>query len=272
MEISLIKGHFTTAESIPSNAKKFVLEERQNSQEVVEKMEEEGGKKTSLFDIPVFIPVYNPITDMTEGPYTFLVRLYSGDLQISSGILTTFLGQGKLYDANGDGILNVLDIVLTMKFFTNEISPTPEQLARIDLNQNKVVDLLDVISIFRKVLSANQSPTPSPSPNIAYFVFSDTYGDEFVFQLTKPEKIEFARKILRGEETEKVHIMGTYIRNTATYNTEWNYSLVPESIDFFQNTIELCDASIHWLSNPENSLPNNFWCPWSSNLVREIQQ
>ena len=111
----------------------------------------------------------------------------------------------------------------------------------------------------------------------AYFRFTDHSGEpRFVIELTDPEKIAHARRILSGEEKEKVHVMGKIVKRPASYNPGWSYHLDPASIAFFADAIEVCDASIRYVEDHLDEvcgafLPGCTWCPWSSQLVDEVQ-
>ncbi|MET9504160.1 hemopexin repeat-containing protein [Streptomyces sp. NPDC006622] len=110
----------------------------------------------------------------------------------------------------------------------------------------------------------------------AYFAF--TYSpspEEFVFKLTDDAKIEEARKILRGEQKDKTHVMGRIRKQAVPYNPGWSYHLDPDSIQFFAMAIEVCDASIQYTEDHLDEacgafLPGCFWCPWGSTLLREV--
>jgi hypothetical protein len=109
----------------------------------------------------------------------------------------------------------------------------------------------------------------------ALFRFTDGEAD-FVFKLVESEKIAHARRILGGQEKTRVHVRGTLVKEAVDYNPKWSFHLQPESIDFFEIAIEVCDASINFveqnLSEIGNStLPNYYWCPWSSKLVEELR-
>src|SRR5690349_12176108 len=109
----------------------------------------------------------------------------------------------------------------------------------------------------------------------AYFEFRDEdKTDRFVIKLTDSAKIAHARAILAGTERERVHVQGTVVPERASYNPAWSYHLKPESIDFFFNAVEVCDAAIRYVEeNLEDVggafLPNAHWCPWHSRLTRE---
>ena len=69
--------------------------------------------------------------------------------------------------------------------------------------------------------------------------------------------------------------MGIIVKEQAGYNPAWSYHLDSETIQFFELAIEVCDASIRYVEEHLDEvggsfLPNNQWCPWSSELTREI--
>src|SRR5690348_9783958 len=78
----------------------------------------------------------------------------------------------------------------------------------------------------------------------AYFAFQCLpASQEFVFKLTEDAKIEEARKILRGEQKDKIHVIGRLVKRPASYNPGWSYHMDPATISFFEMAIEVCDAS-----------------------------
>lgn len=123
---------------------------------------------------------------------------------------------------------------------------------------------------------ATKSKTPQtapPSPE-AYFVFTDG-KDTFIFKLTDPKKIQEARDILSGKQKGKVHVAGTVVTKPAPYNQPWGYHLNPDTISFFENSVEVCDATIRYVEDHLAEvggafLPKNWWCPWTSRLVKEV--
>jgi hypothetical protein len=108
-----------------------------------------------------------------------------------------------------------------------------------------------------------------------YFAFTQPSGEEFVFELTEPDKVAHARRILSGEEKEQVHVMGRIQKRTASYNPKWSYHLDPATIQFFAIAIEVCDADMRYVEDHLDEacgafLPGCHWCPWSSRVVREV--
>lgn len=78
----------------------------------------------------------------------------------------------------------------------------------------------------------------------AYFELQ-THGqyDPFVFELTDATKIEQARKILDGSETSTIHVMGRIKKTPKPYNPRYSFHIDPDTINFFDHAIEVCDAN-----------------------------
>jgi hypothetical protein len=109
----------------------------------------------------------------------------------------------------------------------------------------------------------------------AYFAFQQRSNNEFVFELNDDQKIAHARRILSGNETERVHVQGRIVKRKAPYNPQWDFYLDPGSIDFFTAAIEVCDANMEYVNDHLDEacgpfLPGCHWCPWDSRVVREV--
>jgi uncharacterized protein (TIGR03437 family) len=110
----------------------------------------------------------------------------------------------------------------------------------------------------------------------AYFVFdSPPRKDLFVIKLTDPAKIQKARDIISEKEQSGRHVGGLIVKQPACYNAPWNYHLDPQSIEFFDNAIEVCDGAMGYIETHLDEvggalLPGSRWCSWGSRLVREI--
>ncbi|MEV6841095.1 hemopexin repeat-containing protein [Streptomyces sp. NPDC051133] len=110
----------------------------------------------------------------------------------------------------------------------------------------------------------------------ACFAFKCAFDDqEFVFKLTDDAKIEEARKILSGEQTDRVHVMGRIAKRPVCYNPGWSYHLDPGTISFFEVAIEVCDSSPRYLEDHLDEacgafLPGCHWNPWTARLTREV--
>lgn len=110
---------------------------------------------------------------------------------------------------------------------------------------------------------------------MADFAFTDSDGKEFIFRLTNDQRIAEARRILSGEEQMSIHVMGKIRKEAVDYNPGWSFHLDPATISFFTMAIEVCDAGIEYTEDHLDEacgafLPSCFWCPWSSQLTREV--
>ncbi len=111
----------------------------------------------------------------------------------------------------------------------------------------------------------------------AYFEFkgSNPVG-RFVIKLTDQVKIQQARDLVHKNRRERLSVMGIIVKEQRDYNSDWSYHLAPESISFFRYAIEVCDANMQYVEDNLDAvggsfLPGNRWCPWHSQLVREIK-
>ncbi|MEU7502651.1 calmodulin-binding protein [Streptomyces griseofuscus] len=109
----------------------------------------------------------------------------------------------------------------------------------------------------------------------AYFVMTDVTREQFVIKLTKSEDIEHARELIAGETTDRPHVLTRIVKRTAPYNPRWSYHANPETTQFFDQAIEVCDSTIPYTEDHLDEaggafLPGLVWCDWSSRLVREL--
>jgi hypothetical protein len=113
----------------------------------------------------------------------------------------------------------------------------------------------------------------------SYFAFDqESPGgemNEFVFEILDPMRIIEAREILGNPNNLKRHVQGTIVPGKKSYNPNWSFHLDPETIRFFEMSMEVCDANVTWVEEHldeigDTALPGMHWCPWSSNIGREI--
>lgn len=112
---------------------------------------------------------------------------------------------------------------------------------------------------------------------MAYFEFQQSAPDgsirSFVFKLTDATLISKARAVIAGKTGE--HVQGTIVAKPVPYNPGWAFHLEPSSIRFFVFAMEVCDANVTYVAEHlaevgTDFLPNDHWCPWSSEIVREV--
>ncbi|MFE0374635.1 calmodulin-binding protein [Streptomyces inhibens] len=124
---------------------------------------------------------------------------------------------------------------------------------------------------------ASTAGRQAKADSAAYFVMTDVTRAEFVIKLTDPRKIQHARDLLSGATTAEPHVIGRIDKRPAPYNWRWSFHLRPETIDFFDFAIEVCDATTPYVEEHLDEaggpfLPGLIWCPWSSRLVKELHQ
>ena len=139
-----------------------------------------------------------------------------------------------------------------------------------------------LISVFLVMVVSSMmffsSPANAATDTEAYFAFQTRPNETpFTIKLTDPARIQEARDILSGKETDKTHVMGRIQKSKAPYNSNWEYQLDPSSIQFFAYAIEVCDASTQYTEDHLDEaggafLPGAYWCPWSSKLVKEVSK
>jgi hypothetical protein len=110
----------------------------------------------------------------------------------------------------------------------------------------------------------------------AYFRFIDSSkSSPFVIELVDRAAIDVARRILTGTEQHRTHVIGHIIKERAWYNPHWDYHLDPASIQFFETSVEVCDATMAYVQQHLSevggaTLPGGEWCPWTSQLIDEV--
>lgn len=109
----------------------------------------------------------------------------------------------------------------------------------------------------------------------AYFEMTDVSGSHFIVQMTDAEDITHARDLLSGLTDQMPHLIGRIVKRPAAYNPGWSFYLEPQSITFFDQSIEVCDSTIPYLEDYLDKaggafLPGLYWCDWTSRLVREV--
>ncbi len=102
----------------------------------------------------------------------------------------------------------------------------------------------------------------------AYFCVSDAAGDSFVLKLTDEAQIDHARDVVRGIEQQLIHVGALTLGGPVPWNPGWQFHIPPDSVYFFENSIEVCDASIRAVD--QGGPPAGNWCPWTSEIFGEL--
>jgi hypothetical protein len=89
-------------------------------------------------------------------------------------------------------------------------------------------------------------------------------------------RIQEARDIASGVETDTVSVMGTIVQAPAPYNRPWSYHLDPAFIILFDIAVGMCDAAPQYVEEHPSEvagafLPGSVWCPARSRVVEEVE-
>ncbi|MCM2412582.1 calmodulin-binding protein [Streptomyces sp. RKAG290] len=109
----------------------------------------------------------------------------------------------------------------------------------------------------------------------AYFEMTDITRSTFIVKLVNDREINHARELVSGATEDEPHLVGRIIKSPAAYNPRWSFHFDPDSVQFFNNAIEVCDATIPYVEDHLDEaggpfLPGRYFCPWTSRLVREV--
>jgi len=69
-------------------------------------------------------------------------------------VITLSYNDVVLGDINGDGIINILDVIVEVNIVLGAVDPTPQQESAGDLNTDGTIDILDIISLVNLILGA----------------------------------------------------------------------------------------------------------------------
>ena len=121
------------------------------------------------------------------------------------------------------------------------------------------------------VLSSCNSNPAGPGPSRAAFEVSACSGQTFNIRLVDPGLIARANELI-GESNQPI-VNGRLVRGNGGFNGPWSWHLAPESIEFADVTVEVCDGCPQMV---EGDL--DYWvdtvgrfCPWTSRVVRRLR-
>ncbi len=149
VEISLVKGRYCSVNEIPSSAQVFNIINDSASASY------SFTNELLTLEIPIYIP---QLADLTNGKHTIVVRV-SSTAGLNSEIYPFNVGIPASGDVNYDGVYSLTDAILAMKFYSGSAEADATQLEASDFNDNGMVDLLDVIAVFRAVIDTQNGET-----------------------------------------------------------------------------------------------------------------
>lgn len=89
-------------------------------------------------------------------------------------------------------------------------------------------------------------------------------AEEYRIRLTDPEDIAVAQRLLAGEAAPRIP-NGLVVRDAPDVNAGYSWHIDPESVEFADTTIELCDGRP---SDVENRvITSDRYCPWAAEVI-----
>jgi hypothetical protein len=100
---------------------------------------------------------------------------------------------------------------------------------------------------------------------IATFQVTEEHGETFRVELTSPELIDNARKLLAGDEAPSIPV-GKVVRGDPDgVNSPWGWHIDPSTVEFADVTTEVCDGLPSDVE--KDIITSPLYCPWSAKLI-----
>jgi hypothetical protein len=114
--------------------------------------------------------------------------------------------------------------------------------------------------------SPTHSSSPPSSDDPSGVVVTFRVGEEeYRILLTDPADIEIARRLLAGEEAPSIP-NGVIVRgDDGGVNTGYSWHIDPESVEFAEMTIEVCDGLPSFVE--DGTLTGDQFCPWAAEVI-----
>jgi hypothetical protein len=92
--------------------------------------------------------------------------------------------------------------------------------------------------------------------------------DDFTVFVARQDDVDQMRE--EASAKDKTLIVSSVVRvGRKGYNSDWNYSMDPRSIELGEIFIEVCDAAPRYVERHRRQWKGDVWCPWSSYVARE---
>jgi len=108
----------------------------------------------------------------------------------------------------------------------------------------------------------SEAATPEKEGVVVTFRVADV--EEHRIRLTDPADIEIARKLLAGEEAPRIP-NGVVVRGDPDVNTGYTWHIDPESVEFADFTVEVCDGLPSDVG--KGIITSDRYCPWSAEVI-----
>ncbi|MGB3413179.1 MAG: hypothetical protein WBA28_00535 [Microbacteriaceae bacterium] len=89
-------------------------------------------------------------------------------------------------------------------------------------------------------------------------------SETYKIELVTPELVKHAEALLKGENIAAIPL-GTIVYDSPDVNTPWSWHIDPATLEFAENTIEVCDGLPSHVE--EHVVTSNEYCPWSAKVI-----
>ncbi|HEU4321795.1 MAG TPA: hypothetical protein VFS21_01485 [Roseiflexaceae bacterium] len=111
---------------------------------------------------------------------------------------------------------------------------------------------------------AEPLPTPPAASDGAIVTLRVADSETYRILLTDPADIEAARRLLAGEQAPSIP-NGRVVRGDPGVNTGYSWHIDPDSLEFVEVTIEVCDGKPSDVE--QEIITSEQFCPWSAKVV-----
>ena len=87
----------------------------------------------------------------------------------------------------------------------------------------------------------------------------------YKIELITPEQIQHVKDLMAGSEEGRIPV-GKIVRDDPSVNEPWSWHIDPETLEFADNTIEVCDGLPEYVE--DRTLTSDTYCPWSAVPIR----
>ena len=123
-----------------------------------------------------------------------------------------------------------------------------------------LVGILAVL-VVAAVVAVGLLVAPETRHPVATFQVVD---EKYKIELATPELVAHAEALLAGEPVATIPL-GTVVRDDPGPNAPWSWHIDPETLEFADITIEVCDGLPSYVE--DGTVTSDQYCPWSAQIV-----
>ena len=118
--------------------------------------------------------------------------------------------------------------------------------------------------VMAAAIAATLTACVSAPPERIVATFEVAGAETYKIELVTPELIDHAQRLLDGEDVAGIPL-GRVVRGEAGVNEPWSWHIDPETLEFAEVTIEVCDGLPSFVE--DETVTSADFCPWSAKVV-----